>query len=399
MITEKLIAFVQEHIDDDLRTLAFQGDRYPNIDLPAACRAISARRKLKIKSPIWAQCPDVFIEDPLSIEQCSSERTACYKAQLIPPNTPTGIDLTGGVGIDSYFLSSRFKQWHYLERQQSRTLVAAHNFRVLNALNIQTHTGEAEKHGIELIQELQPNWIYLDPDRRPGKGQERKTALSASSPDILTLLPKIEKRSPKSSFLIKVSPLLDLTYLQSLSWTFPWDIHVVSCDSECRELLICLSPQSQQRIFSVEIFSRQTIVRKAATEKSPLSIYEKAGKFLYDPSPSISKIGLCYFPQLAQDMWQPHPCTSLYMSDKLIFDFPGRVFRVVSSGIWSRQIAKLFSGNRYHLSVRNLGGTTFDFQRRWKIKEGGEEFLHVFKDQQGKTRYTLSTRIHSADMH
>ena len=110
--------------------------------------------------------PEVFVPEAVVVEQSSSPETAAYKSQFVPTDG-TVLDLSGGMGADSFAFAKVAKAVTYLELSQERAELAAHNFKALGCGNICCHTGAAEVEGLALVKELQPDLIYLDPDRRP----------------------------------------------------------------------------------------------------------------------------------------------------------------------------------------------------------------------------------------
>ena len=127
-LSQDTLRFIREHRRDDVRSLALQARRYPSVDMPAAITQISGRQIAKEKIPAWAENENILYPAHLSLEQCSSQVTAQYKAEIIgnlprtgqehpakagthaknstPASAGTLTDLTGGFGIDCAFLSS-----------------------------------------------------------------------------------------------------------------------------------------------------------------------------------------------------------------------------------------------------------------------------------------------------
>ena len=121
--------FIEKHLKDDVRSLALS--KFPeDVDKTLALNQIEARQILSKKVPSWASNPDLLFPKHLSIEQCSSELTAKYKVSIIEGGD-VFVDLTGGLGIDSYFLSQKFKTSYYVENQKELCDLAEHNFGVL----------------------------------------------------------------------------------------------------------------------------------------------------------------------------------------------------------------------------------------------------------------------------
>ena len=116
MIDEQTLAFIREHAGDDVRQLALQASRYPQVDMRMAATQIEGRRLASTKLPTWAATDGVIYPVRLSMEQCSSETTARYKASLMQGHRLT--DLTGGFGIDCSYMSEHFEEVTYIERNE-----------------------------------------------------------------------------------------------------------------------------------------------------------------------------------------------------------------------------------------------------------------------------------------
>ena len=173
--------FIREHQTDDVRALALQARKYPNVDMPTAITQIAGRQVAAEKIPSWRDTDDIWYPKHLSLEQCSSEVTASYKATLLKGNSLT--DLTGGFGIDCAFLAARFKSATYVERQQELCEIAAHNFPILN-LN---HINVKNEDGVSYLQAMSPvDCIFLDPARRNEHGG-KTVAISDCEPDVAEL--------------------------------------------------------------------------------------------------------------------------------------------------------------------------------------------------------------------
>lgn len=74
--------FIRQHQDDDVRQLAFLGSKYPEVDMPFALDQIRGRKMARVKLPRWASLEGIIYPPHISMEQCSSESTALYKAEL-----------------------------------------------------------------------------------------------------------------------------------------------------------------------------------------------------------------------------------------------------------------------------------------------------------------------------
>ena len=214
-MNEATLLFVQNHSDEDVRTLAFQANRYPDVDMPWALDQIRGRQMARFKLPTWASHDRIVYPPHLSMEQCSSEKTARYKAaiakrllqtpveqSLLEHNT-TLVDLTGGFGVDFSFLSSLFDSATYVEQQPHLCELARHNFQTLKLGNVRVENG----NGIDCLQQMSHStMIYLDPARRDEHG--RKTySIKDCTPNVTQYIDNLLLKC--DYLLLKLSPMLD----------------------------------------------------------------------------------------------------------------------------------------------------------------------------------------------
>ncbi len=179
--------FIRSHADDDIRQLALKGTKDPDIDLPFALDQIAGRQTARRKLPSWAASNEIIFPPHLSMEQCSSEQTARYKAEiamrlLSQQQKATLVDLTGGFGVDFSFMAQGFQKAIYVERQEHLCNIARHNFEVLG-LKAEVVCGDSVEY---LRQMPHADLIFIDPARRDYHGQ-RTYAISDCTPDIVAL--------------------------------------------------------------------------------------------------------------------------------------------------------------------------------------------------------------------
>ena len=82
IMNQATLDFIRQHQDDDVRQLAFLGSKYPEVDMPFALDQIRGRKMARVKLPRWASIEGIIYPPHISMEQCSSEQTALYKAEL-----------------------------------------------------------------------------------------------------------------------------------------------------------------------------------------------------------------------------------------------------------------------------------------------------------------------------
>ena len=100
--------FINTHLNQNITSTVLRGSPFKNIRIQELADQIVAKKKCESKLPTWFNTPAIYYPPPLSIEQASSEITAAYKASLVAPGTLA--DLTGGMGVDSYFFAKKNKR-------------------------------------------------------------------------------------------------------------------------------------------------------------------------------------------------------------------------------------------------------------------------------------------------
>ena len=395
MFSKSLTDFVTAHMNDDVMQLILHQDKYPDIDIRQAVKCIVGRRKLQKKLPTWAAFPDVVIIDPIMVEQASGYETALYKTRFVPSSDSTVLDLSGGLGVDSsLFASATQNKVYYLEKYPERVALASHNFSAMGLNNIVPHQGTAEVEGLELIRALSPDLIFVDPDRR-AHSQKRSYFIEDSTPNIAELLPEIQSVSPKSEILIKMSPMIDLTYLRQVL-RVECDLHVLSLNRECKELLVHITHRKDSSsLYAIELFRDSSfILQGEMTRGGSPSCTLTISPYMYDLYPAIAKVGIEHFPTLSNKVHQPHRHTHLYFSENLLEDFPGRKFKVINSFQWQKSLLKELKGRQFNVIVKNLSVTPESLIKELKIKDGGDLYLFCFSlGDKGKRQIIIAERI------
>ena len=253
---EKLIKFINEHSEDDISRLALDRKKYPEIDIDLAFNCIESRRKLKGKVQEWYEEKRLIFPLKLSAEQCSSSATGRYKSELaesiVNCDSWTLADLTGGLGVDSWFFSRRATKVIYNEMQSILCEAARYNFKVLGADNIEISNKIINNETLSAVLEGNPDIVYLDPARR-GEGGKKVFLIEDCSPDVLTLKEEIYRYS--RHILIKLSPMADISMVCDRLGNTCREVHVVSAGGECKELLIWMDREwsDEYKIIAVEL--------------------------------------------------------------------------------------------------------------------------------------------------
>lgn len=367
--------FIREHLNDDLHRLLLSASRYPDIPVAAAVAQIEAIRKMRDKAPSWANAEGLLFPPALSVEQGSSELTATYKSRLFSGKKMA--DLTGGMGIDSYFFSKNFEEVHYVEQQEHLAETAQYNFDRLKAHNIIVHKGEALAFLNQSDEEY--DLIYLDPARRDEQ-KNKVFRLSDVTPDVTQMQARLLERSP--NILIKMAPMLDISdalrQLQKVA-----GVWVVSVKNECKEVLYWLhrdaaglspdeipvtavSPGENEYALT---FTKKEEAQAAATCcHTPL-------RYLYEPDAAVMKAGAFHYFAAKYQLYKLHPHTHLYTSEASV-NVPGRAFEVIAVVRYdAAEVAKYLPDQKANIAVRNFPDSAEMVKKRLKLKDGGNFYL------------------------
>ena len=405
--------FALAHREDDVGRLLL-GHAPAGVHVARAVQQIEGWRMARHKLPTWAACDDILYPPRLAMEQCSSEATARYKASIVEsrladyqtnrladyqtnrladyqtnffrlsdqsdpnpspltPNPSSLTDLTGGFGVDCAFMAEAFDEVTYVERNPDLCAIAAANFKALGLHHIRTVSGDGSK---VLGQLPMQDWIYLDPARRDGAGR-KMVSLADCEPDVVRLMPLLHSHA--RWVMVKCSPMLDITQaLRQL--TSMQEVHVVSVQNECKELLFVTSDVpivhavSLRTDGSVESDCTFTPSDEQACQPAYADVI---GRWLYEPNAALLKAGCFKLPAVRYGLQKLHPNSHLYTSDTLCTAFPGRTFEVVGSSGFGKHDVKSLLGDlrKANLSIRNFPDSVEGLRRRLHLAEGGDDYL------------------------
>lgn len=388
--------FIGEHLHDDVQQLALQRNRFPQLsdaDFRFLLQQIEGRQRTKDKLPSFALNPDWWYPVRLSCEQCSSEATARYKAEIIKPfigqADATLIDLTAGYGVDTFFMSEHTQRAHYVERNAELCAIAQHNF-ALSRPHIQVHNTTAEEFLSSLPISDTPypisnTLIYLDPARRSQSGG-KVFRIEDCEPNVIEILPILRKCA--SAILIKFSPMLDISAaMQSLG--SEWDIHVVALHNEVKEVLFITGNST---IHAVNISHNQTTrftLTQAEEKATQNHIANTIGKYLYEPNAAIIKAGAFRLVGERYGIAKLDTNTHLYTSDTLLPDFQGRVWKVIDAHL--AKPSTLDPKLKYSIISRNYPLSPEQMRKKYKLQDGNDYYL-IGARHQGKPTLMLCLR-------
>lgn len=368
--------FVKTHESEDVSRLLLS--KQPDgIDLREAADQILSKRKAKSKLPLWSAQMGVVFPPPLSIEQSSSEAAAHYKKNLLKGDHL--IDLTGGMGVDLLALSDQFSQATHVEIDPWLSEVFMHNAPLLSQNSITAMNISSEEF---LVSYKGKATFFIDPARRD-VDKKKVFLFGDCSPNVIEMLPEFKIKADK--VLVKAAPMIDISLgMQQLEYVS--EVHVVSVDNECKEVLFLLdfSAVIEPIIYCINLtkMHAEAFTFTQKEEKSETPNLGEVGKYLYEPNASIRKAGAFKSVASRFQLKKLAINTHLYTSDLLVSDFPGRVFEVLGS-VDKKKIKRQFPDGRANVISKNHPLTPEQIKQKFKLKDGGEQFLIAFRDRKG----------------
>ena len=404
----QLTAFVQEHISDDLTRLILDRKKWPDIDMDLAVSCIQSRRKLKGKIKEWYDNPELVFPASLSAEQCSSSATGHYKAGVAEKIVGKGAriaDLTGGLGVDSWYFSKVAESVLYNEMQETLCTAAAHNFKALSSNNIivsnlKIETGSSEFH--KIIEDFRPELIYMDPARR-GEGGKKVFLIEDCTPDVLTLREELFAMS--RHILIKLSPMADISMVCNRLGKTCREVHVVATGGECKELLIWMDREwcGEYTITAVELpsgypdmdpasfsfcSSEEKIATASTSPRNDVMLSSRAEsrdlpqKFIFEPGKALMKAGC--FNLIAEHfgLLKMGVSTHYYVTEEEAkadqLKSYGKVYKIISSAPLDKRSIKA-AGKEYpraEVTARNIPMDTETLRKKLGVTSGDD--AHIF---------------------
>ncbi|MDZ4716697.1 MAG: SAM-dependent methyltransferase [Cytophagales bacterium] len=371
LIAEEVQDFIVQNEHADVGALLLKKKVLHGVSAEWIAHQIQGRKKIKEKLPRWYNTRGIVYPPSLHLEQSSSEETAAVKCEGL--RGKRAADLTGGFGVDSYFLSTVFEHIDYVEPDGKLLAIAAHNHAILGAGNIRHHHTTAEK----FLQSATASFdlLFVDPSRRTAA--RKVFQLKDSLPDVVALKSILLQKAPR--VLVKSSPLLDLKHA-SREMEGIEKFTVVSVNNECRELLLWMGGKEvlDPLIEALDITrnaTRTSISFTWAEEKAAVVRFAAPQSYLYEPHAALMKAGA--FRLLAQkfNVGKLAADTHLYTSLLPVNDFPGRVFKIVEQISLDKKLKTRFEGGYANILRRNHPLSVADIKKKTGLREGGIHYL------------------------
>ncbi len=370
--------YIRNFKGDDILAVAFKKQVFTDIENKELVQQLEGRQKCLGKLPLWHSTSGIFYPSKRALEQSSSEQTGAYKSDLVSGKTL--IDITGGLGVDSFFLSQSVEHLTYCEKSPELTSIALHNFEVLGAKNIEGFNTDGADY-LEQIKE-DVDWIYLDPSRRDPQAK-KVFRLEDAEPPLPSILPLLWQKT--DNILIKTSPLLDISAgLKAL--TSVKEVHIIAIKNEVKELLWVLKKHYQQDslITAVNLLKgkKQVFTFTQEEEKSSICDFSDCNEYLYEPNAAIMKSGAFKLAAIRYGLKKLHEHTHLYTSDTLV-EFPGKRFKLETSFSYNRKNMKQSGVHKANITTRNFPYTVAELRKKHGIADGGDLTLFFTTDHRG----------------
>lgn len=390
-MNKKTIDFIKLHENNDVNRLALQTSLFADMDKQLVLRQIAGKQKIRAKVPFFYAIDELLYPQQLSLEQSSSESTAKYKSLLCEGDKL--IDLTGGFGIDCFFMSKHFTETVYVERNEELCSIAQHNFNLFKEKNIQVVHADSINFLRNLTEKV--SCIFIDPARRNENGG-KVFRISDCEPNVESLHDELLVKSDK--VIVKLSPMLDIdAALRALPSTS--QIHILSVENECKELLFVLEKNgvTEPIIYAVNIGKNavtDTFLFTLSEENKAESRYSAPARFLYEPNASLLKSGAFKAIGSRFGLSKLNKNTHLYTSEALVDDFQGRIFEIKQASGFSRQEIKALRAEypKANISCRNFPLSVNELRKKTGIAEGGDIYMFACKDVEEQNVIIIGTK-------
>lgn len=372
ILNKEVQNYINANLETDLHSLLLKKSPFSDVSMQEMVQQIKGKKVAQRKFPFLLKENIVFPPN-LNLEQASSQSTAEFKAENL--DGKKFLDLTCGFGIDAYFLSQNFEEIILVEKNPELLDVVKHNWKILNKKA--TFVNENLEHFLAKNSESF-DVIYLDPARRDSE-KNKKFLLEDLSPNLLEIQDQLLEIS--SQIIIKLSPLIDISYLISVLKNVA-KIQIIAVRNEVKELIVFLEKARKGDDVEISCINLESDDAEFAfqfkEEKTAVSAFSEPQQFLYIPNNAVLKSGAFNLISQFFNGKKLHPNTHFYTSDKRIERFPGRVLEI--NMIDSKHIRK---GEKYNIISKNYPLSPDEIKKKYKILDGGNCYL-IFTQTQNR---------------
>ena len=265
--------------------------------------------------------------------------------------------------------------------------IVAHNAQQLNLKNLEVKQGDGREILTQIGQQF--DWIYIDPARR-NQQQQKVFRLSDCTPNVVDLLDDYFAFSHK--ILIKTAPLLDISQgLKELP--FVEKIEIVSLQNEVRELLWYINKNNSQKtkIVATDYSADGTLTQLTLPIDDDLTTkYSEPLQFLYEPVAALMKSGNFNYISRYFAVNKLDQNAHLYTSTTLK-EFWGRRFKIIETLPFSKKAMKNWTNQKANISCRNFPMKPEEVKKKYKIKDGGNQYLFFSTTDKGHKKLIIVT--------
>ncbi len=380
LLSPEIQAFIHENEKEDPFRLSLKYRQVEGVPVSIIAAQIRSRQKAQGKLPEWFSHDCIVFPPAENLEQASSELTARFKSTLMEGGE--FVDLTGGTGIDTYYISQHFNRSIYVEEKQELCQLAKHNFECLKQ-SIHIENNDAHR----FLQGYKPDGtvaFFLDPSRRD-ESRQRVVRLEDCSPDAREICEMIFELH--GTCLLKLSPMLDIDETRRELQNRIANIFIVAVDGEVKELLMQThyEPVENPVFTAVDLYSKKDTQKfsfQQGEEEEAEINYADSGAFIYESSAALRKSGAFKLIASRYGLTKIARNTHLYFSDNYLPQFQGRAFRI--KNIIPYQPKKLKSqigSDKANITARNFPEEVAEIRRKSRISDGGKIYLFCFTDR------------------
>lgn len=373
-INDEFFHFIKSNEMSDIATLRLKRDNHASFDMDMAITQIECRKRIKKKLPEISKLDGFLYPSVLSTEQCTSEVIAKFHANIIG-KIKCVLDMTGGLCIDDFYIARNADSVISLEYNKLTTEISRYNMaKYCDKINI------INCDSVEYIKNCTQFFdaVFIDPARR-GENNRRLFGISDCDPDIIPLLPFIQKCT--NTLYIKASPMIDIKKsLQDIPMVS--DVWIISLKNECKELFfrIDFNNYNSNRIHCINFTDENAITDISYNynnSSSNMAIAEFPQSYLYEPNASIMKANAFYEVSQIYNVSKIAINSHLFTSNSLIDNFPGRCFKILNVYPFKDKALKtaLKGITQINISTRNFKLTANQLKQRLKLKDGGDKYL------------------------
>lgn len=383
--TEDAKSFIIKNLNTDLSSLGLTFSGKTTFNITVCLQLMAIYKKAKDKLPLFVE--NVLAIDSRSYEQATSQKVAEYKRRFISGNTL--IDLTAGIGVDSLVLSSNFKRIIAVERNEELHNLACYNLEQLRIENITRICGHADEHVTHTA-----DWVYIDPDRRPG--EKRAVKLESLEPNVLELLPKLRENCSKA--YIKLSPLFDLDEVWRV-FTDAERIVVLAENNEVKEVGVILNFRSNistKTTLLADVKTGFSFVNRSDEPKQYLNTTLNERNYLIVPNALLTKSRLAE-DYLSRHALEKHHDFGYFYSEVSSFDLGFKTFKILEVLSFNaneiKSNLKTIGVDQINIIIKGLNDKPAKWHDKLKTRDGGNFYLFLFK---GRKKEALLAKLISS---